>query len=87
LWELAQRRVEFLSKLLKTPAYFAAPVRFVGVFQCLKVIFQQFHDQCFVARATSWVAINAADQELSVVIDFDDGASAVRALHGQRDLS
>jgi len=58
LWELAQRRVEFLSKLLKTPGYFAPPVRFAAS-QCLKVIFQQFHDQCFVATATPWVAINA----------------------------
>jgi hypothetical protein len=30
LWELAQRRVEFLSKLLKTPGYFAPPVRFAA---------------------------------------------------------
>jgi hypothetical protein len=47
-------------------------VGFAGVSYCLEVIFQQFHDERLIARVTPAIAINAADQRLSAVVDFDE---------------
>jgi hypothetical protein len=54
---------------------------FASVLQCLKVIFNQFHDQRLIARATPAIALDTADQWLAVVVDLDEWATAMRAVH------
>jgi hypothetical protein len=61
-----------------------SPAGFASLSYCLKVIFQQFHDELLIARATPAIAINAADQRLSVIVDCDERALAMRALHWKR---
>jgi hypothetical protein len=41
---------------------------------------QQFHDELFVARVTPAIAVDATDQCLTVVVDFDKWALALGAI-------
>jgi hypothetical protein len=61
----------FLALFYVSPACFAERV---------KVGFQQFHDERLVARATPAIALNAADQYLTVIVDFSERALAVGAV-------
>jgi hypothetical protein len=45
----------------------------------LKVIFQHFHDERLIARATPAIALDAADEPFPVVVDLDERSFASRA--------
>ena len=47
--------------------------------QRFKIVFQHFHDELFVARVTPAIAVDAADQHFTVVVDPDQRAIAVAA--------
>jgi len=46
----------------------------------LKVTFHQFHNQALIARATPAIALDAANQQLAVVVDLDERRMALGAV-------
>ena len=49
--------------------------------QRLKIRFQQFHHERLIVRSTPAIAHDASDQYLTVVVDLDEWATAMRAVH------